>query len=188
MAVLIRHPVLPSPMPEFISSANRIWRTTSSFRAQSPWRAKRRLVSNVRNGLRGGASGENRASHPAQGAGRERAAIDDGICDHWAFFHAAPRDFSGSVEPHLDQWWTWQCDLNKLDPGAWSCPDFWVDRDIHSGHWLLFDSQDDRQERPAGSAWVDCVAALDFRRPLALGLRLLSSLLAHVAADFSYAG
>src|SRR5579864_3208616 len=59
-------------------------------------------------------------------------------------------------------------------------PSFW--------HWLLFDSQDDRQEHPAGCAWVACLAALDYRRLPALGFRILSFILVRVAADFSGTG
>src|SRR5690349_2816751 len=160
-------------------------RTTSCSHAQSQWKAGLRPANAV-NYCRRGHRGEGLANNPAQGAGRKRPAIDDGVCDHWAFFHAVARNLSGCMEPDFHQRTSPCHDLSELDSGPRTCADFWMDRDLHFGYRLLFHPQDDEPGCTAGGPLLDRLAALDLGRAATLGCRFLPSILARAAASFSF--
>src|SRR5579864_1370800 len=102
-----------------------------------------------------------------------------------AYLHVAAGDFSRRVEPDRDQ----QPSVPGngcvgLDTGPWPCPNFRLDRNLHSRYRLLLNSQ--AATHPA----IRTVGALDFfcdvgvRRAFALDCRRLRMALAYAHAAF----
>src|SRR6185437_4260935 len=108
-------------------------------------------------------------------------AFADRLCRRRIVLHAATRNFSGSMEPAFDQQPSLSRDcLSGVDTGARTRAGIRLDRQLHSGHRLLLDSEASADETFRSVGPLDFMVTVVFGGDAALDSRRLRMALAHI--------